>query len=646
MYNLSWVLLKNMVPFFIASVLMTVLIGSVGSNFSVVTACPPLMTYQDGHCVCNPAFSNLLERGFIRAVFCDQQSATVYAASGTCVTYHNTSSTSEIVIGDCSYVPVRRQHYYLGLLKPLPQNYSDLDNAMCDAFNRQGMLCSSCKSGYGVAVYSLGYPCAECTAKRLYTFLYLMLELVPTTVLYAVVILFRIRASVPPLVGLVYFSHVIINSIKVQIFIHTTMLYSTTRSIHTAWKFAIFFSSIWSLDFFRVWVPPFCVNENLTNVHVALLEYVSAFYPLCLILLTFIVMEMHAYNIRLIVWLWKPFHPCLFRFRKTWNIRYSIVNAFSTFFLLSYFKILSVSFRLLHQTSIYNVNGTHIDEGLYIDPTKQAFDSTTQRCISAFAIFIIFVFSICPVLLLLFYPTRFVQKLLRLCTCRAKHAVHMFVDTYQGCLKDGSQGTRDYRSVSALYFVLRFALLCLYIRDTHLSRSGLTYVVFSLTFIVCSIFIIAFKPYKNQISNYTEFALLFLLGNIGLFVYAWLLFPDTGYAGFITTLYLLPHCAMMCYIAWCALSSYKGKKVLNRIKSYLFLLRADGGNCRYITGSLKFPWLLKRANSKENVTLDIELPDRFINPDNYPQELTTTYDKINDIGDRTASTRSSFTATL
>ena len=509
--------------------LVLAVVASTYGNFSVEStesSCPPWMMVQDGNCLCRDIFSNLVNRNFLQPVFCDKLSLTMYVASGTCVTYSNASFIDdEVVIGDCLYVPLRSQQYFNGFLRQLPQNASDLDNFMCSPFNRQGLLCSSCKPSYGIAVYSIGYPCAKCDAKGLNTLLYIFLEIVPITVLYIIVIVFRIRATTPPLAGLVFFSHTILQTIRIRIFIHTTLLFSTTTIIRIGWSLAIFLCSIWNLDLFRVWVPPFCISENINNVQAVLLGYVSAFYPLILVLITFLGIELHAHNVRVVVWLWKPFNSCFARFRRTWDIQHSIVNAFSTFLLLSYSKILSISFRLLYQSPIYNVNGTRIASALQIHPTLQSFKSYHSG-ISLMAILIIIVFSILPLLLLLLYPTKYFQKALQRCTCRAKHAVHLFVNTYQGCLKDGSNGTRDYRSVSALYLILRIFLLSLYINNTVLVETGLSFILFCIIFILVSIFMIAFKPYKAKNTNYSEFGIFFLLGIMALNVYIWFIFPQ------------------------------------------------------------------------------------------------------------------------
>ena len=113
---------------------------------------------------------------------------------------------------------------------------------------------------------------------------------------------------------------------------------------------------IWNLDFFRLLYPPFCMHPKTTTLHVLILDYAIAVYPLVLIVTSYILVELHDHNFRLIVWLWKPFHRCFVSFRREWNIKSSLIDAFCTFLLLSYFKFLSVSFDVLVPVSIFNIH--------------------------------------------------------------------------------------------------------------------------------------------------------------------------------------------------------------------------------------------------------------------------------------------------
>ena len=111
---------------------------------------------------------------------------------------------------------------------------------------------------------------------------------------------------------------------------------------------------MFDLDFFLNVLPPFCISSKLKFYHIMLFGYISAFYPIFLILLTWLFVELHGHNYRLLRWLWKPFQLCIARVRKRGiDTKSDLVDVFATFFLLSYHKC-------LYQTLLYYGTGTFI----------------------------------------------------------------------------------------------------------------------------------------------------------------------------------------------------------------------------------------------------------------------------------------------
>jgi len=71
--------------------------------------------------------------------------------------------------------------------------------------------------------------------------------------------------------------------------------------------------------------------------------------------LYYVCIKLHDNIFKAVVWLWKPFHRHFVHFRRSWDPKASIVNAFTTFLLLSFSKILFVSFTLLKSFKVrYN----------------------------------------------------------------------------------------------------------------------------------------------------------------------------------------------------------------------------------------------------------------------------------------------------
>ena len=125
--------------------------------------------------------------------------------------------------------------------------------------------------------------------------------------------------------------------------------------------------------------------------------------------------------------------------------------------LLSYSKILFVSFTLLYTVEIHYLNGEKRCI-LYYDQTVDC-HSLEQFIFATLAVCVLIVFIISPVLLLILYPTCFFRKYIMFCGFRSWSALRTFVEVFQGEYKDGTNGTYDLRIFSALFFILRILAL-------------------------------------------------------------------------------------------------------------------------------------------------------------------------------------------
>ena len=413
------------------------------------TACPPWFVWQNNsgtdHChSCTCINSTHL------AVKCDQLAQRSYLLLGYCMTYDDSSGNN--FLGKAIYCNHQKStdHLYF----ELPTNISYLNDFMCGSLNRRGLLCRYCLDGFGPAVFTNGYACENCTwHSYIGVTLYLLLELVPITAFYLFVLVFQIRVTSAPMNGFIFFSQIVAigynSTVSIRAMLGTT--YNTLAKI----LFTCY--GVWNLDFFRLVVPSFCVSDKLTNIHALMLQYISAIYPLCLIAITYACIKLHDRNFRPIVWLWRPFHKCFTRARRSWDSQASIIDVFATFLLLSYLKLLLVSQHLLHGTTIHNSYGVAESEVLYWDGTVKYF-SKEHLPYAIAAILITIIFILCPALLLLCYPTKLFRKCSSYCRLRRWQALHIFAEKFQGCYKDGVNGTKDFRPWAGLYLGIRIAI--------------------------------------------------------------------------------------------------------------------------------------------------------------------------------------------
>ena len=434
-----------------------------------------------GSCVCGDTINNKIE------CLVDQQ---VGLLDGNCMTY----TDNQTLIGLCPYSP-HRSDAVTSLYTTVPKNISELDDFMCGWNKRTGLLCSQCKDGLTLAVLSYEKVCMDCSEMSAYmgVFLFLVLAFVPTTLFFLLVMGCSIDISSGPMNSFL----TIIQTILIQINQNPTdMIFKSNNSLtYYPVVFLVTFYGIWLLDFFRYVIPPFCISKSLTLLQSEALEYVIAVYPLLLIVATYVCIELYDNENKLMRLLWTPFKrvskcKCF----KNWNIKYSLISSFATFLELAYARIFFISKGLLNYTYVKNSTGDSIMTVVQGDASVRYMSSAHIPYV-IIAILMSMIFIVLPLLLLLLYPTRWFQLLLGMFNGVNWHPLRAVMDIFQGCYKNGTDGTNDCRYFAAFHFLFR--ILILFPIDNH------TYSVMKLVVVpVLFGFLIAlFRPYRNNAYN-------------------------------------------------------------------------------------------------------------------------------------------------
>ena len=201
------------------------------------------------------------------------------------------------------------------------------------------------------------------------------------------------------------------------------------------------------------------------------------------------------------VCLWRVFCKCFSICRRRWGRQWdpaaSLVHIFAAFLLLSYSKILFVSLQLLSYTQL------HIPTGGILDPPTRVYHDASLEWFGSkhlpfalLAIFVLCIFVLFPALVLLLYPTKPFQKCLGCCGSRWL-ALHAFADVFQGCYKNGTNGTRDCRYFAGLYLVLRIVLLLAMYGGSVFGMYD--EMVSILCLVIAALVFLLFRPYKDNI---------------------------------------------------------------------------------------------------------------------------------------------------
>ena len=439
----------------------------------------------------------------------------------------SSNKTVEIQDGFCATSAGEGDQYYIGgcplrhtvnntnrIYSEMPADPDLLDDVMCGPYNRKGLLCGRCIDGYGPTAHILDLRCANCSKLPEYYAipLYLVIELLPITLLFICITLFNFNITSGPLLGYIVFCQGYLWWMKKYVYIYEYIKSQASPSFQVLFNISLAFCSFLSLQYVTPVAPPFCISEKLSDIDIQMLSLVPAAYPILLITGTFILFELHTRNVRVIKTLWKPFSIIL---KKT-NIKAvngdAVIHAFASFIFLSSLSIYATIGNVGTDTHIRRKDSSIYKHVVYFDPSLKYFGYKHMLYITIGIIPAIFL-TVIPSVFHIIYPTRIYGYLSRCLSGRKRLAITAFAEALQVCFKDGLNGTRDYRSLAGIITLVPFVFI--------LSQQILTGVVGfrpetsnSINFIITCCIITYIQPCKSAIANISLSFNLLLLGGI------------------------------------------------------------------------------------------------------------------------------------
>ena len=394
------------------------------------------------------------------------------------------------------FLPSSYQNITVPGFIPLPLVISEFNDGICHPMNRKGNVCSKCMDGYGPSVTSYGYKCVKCPNAWYRVPLFLIIELLPITLLYLFTLVFQISVTTPPIPCFIMYAQFVVLGLRYS------SMKTNYEDITLDIKIVQTIYGIFNLDFFKQILPHFCVSSKLQLIHVIFLGYISVFYPQLLIFLTWVGVTLHDRHIRIVVWMLRPLHRYFARIRQGLNTKGDIIDVFITFFLLSYTKCVYPSIFLLDARKLTvldsqrNFTVSHVSVA-DIDPSL-TYHGIHHLLYGIFAILTLFVFILLPSLFLVLYPIRPLR------TCLFKlHldfvALNIFADKLQSCYRNGLDGGRDMRCFSGTFFNVRIAILVCYLFYIVLKIK--VWMLAGISFTIISLIVALTTPYQKTYMN-------------------------------------------------------------------------------------------------------------------------------------------------
>ena len=441
-------------------------------------------------------------------IMCHQTQNATYLKVGNCAFWDNV--TGRTMVGICPYI--FPGHLVENQLLTLPKKASNLNSFMCNNVNREvgQSRCGRCADRTGPSVTSVGSQCVKCKAVSL--LYYILLRYIPATIIFLIILLVQFDVTSAPMANYILYCNIVLLKLR------TEPCILTIARMPYQYILRVFLSlySIWSFEPLHYLSPPLCFSTHIEDIDILYIEMLVTLYPFFLLLLAYVVIELHARGFKPVVFLWRPLHQSFIRWRRSWNPRASLVQSFATIFFLSYSKLLFLVSIPLCSTGFVDDNGVATKlRFTYIDPTLP-YGHGKHVYLLAFSA-VIFVFIILPpILILTAYPTKMFRQLQKRLSSRVNLTIDTFVSTFQGCYKDGLNGTRDFRAMSGgiLFFgvlmmlVLYSSYMMVEVGDRQPILAWEAGIIF---FVVATVMVALWRPYKSDVANHTLLCLLAML---------------------------------------------------------------------------------------------------------------------------------------
>ena len=130
----------------------------------------------------------------------------------------------------------------------------------------------------------------------------LLADLGPVTILFIIIVVFHIRFTSGYANTYIFFAQMVsMQTNVIDLERDWINIYISNSSADNIVIPLISVYSIWSLDFGRCIAPNLCLNHHVNNFHAFVLQYFIAVYGLVLIITVYVLVELHACNVRLVV---------------------------------------------------------------------------------------------------------------------------------------------------------------------------------------------------------------------------------------------------------------------------------------------------------------------------------------------------------
>ena len=380
---------------------------SIQLNFSL-SSCPPgyvLVNNESCHC------STTTGKYYNGILNCN--STTLFVAPGYWIGYINVSNPTEdnFYTGDCPFGYCNTYNsdntFVLVNISVLPV---DISKQLC-VRNRQGTLCGQCRSGTSVAFNSKSFQCKKDSKCHLGLLFYILFELIPIVILFAIILYFNISFTNGAAYSIVF----AIQHIQVlHIAIRGSLRYKNTGYIEVV--NALY--NTFNLGFFTTEHLSFCLWSGANSLDILAVKYVSIVFAVSLIFLLVYCMN----------------HCCM----RYCQRRGSMVHGLTAFLIICYSQCTSVTVNILSRVMLYGKRQNHYIDVVYLAGQMEYFDSDYIRYAIPAILFLCLIIIPVPLILSCDPVLLKLEDWFKMCQLWTRCREHFkpLLDSFQGCFKN------------------------------------------------------------------------------------------------------------------------------------------------------------------------------------------------------------------
>ena len=457
-------------------------------------------------CICS---ANAGDKSYTGIHRCNSEKKRAYIEYGYWVGYYNNASEQQLVTGHCPRgfcnFSGKSSGSYLPIEYELPSNASKthLDKYVCTS-SRTGKLCGSCRRNYSIHFHSSFQHCQLNSHRCQFgPLLYMLSELLPVTVLFAIVIFCNIKFTSGAVNTFIFFAQIMET-------MHTDAggLIKEYPHIEAFTSVYQLFYKMFNLEFFSLDNLSFCLMKTATTLDILSLKYLTITYSLLLVLTTVAVMKLC--------------NPC--RLKKyfvfsssTQSVKQSVIHGLIATLVMCYSQCTAVSLLILTPGYIYwkgPIEKRNVTTVVYLQGDLPFFGKEHLKYAVPAILFTVF-FVITPPVILIVYPLCYrvfvlchIEEALItqvLCKLAPLEKIKPFFDSVQGCFKD------EYRFFGGLYFLYRLTSLICYVASYWHTDF---YVLLEIQLVVMVAVHAGIQPYRQRWHNALDISLLTLLAVI------------------------------------------------------------------------------------------------------------------------------------